>query len=198
MLKQSQKPEGYRELLVYKKADILLSDTLSFTSHFPHLKTLYALADQMNRSARSVKQNIVEGWKRNSTREYYEFLGFSIGSNAELMEDFRDVCSGKYEEKGEMGRTGERGFEIDKLQFYPLDLKLPESVKLFLKAKEVNFLLDQLQTSLVDRMKVKNTLSHADRLREVANKEAEGEAWYQAELKRNGLIRLANGKVVKK
>ena len=83
------------------------------TSVFPKTKTLIALADQMNRSARSVKQNIVEGWKRNSTKEYYEFLGFSIGANAELEEDCMDVWKGVYPElkgiKGVMGAVSEKG-----------------------------------------------------------------------------------------
>ena len=79
------------------------------TSVFPKTKTLIALADQMNRSARSVKQNIVEGWKRNSTKEYYEFLGFSIGANAELEEDCMDIWKGIYPElKGIKGVMGER------------------------------------------------------------------------------------------
>jgi hypothetical protein len=50
----------------------------------------------MNRSARSTKQNITEGWKRNSTSEYYEFLGYSIASNAELEEDCDDIIKEIY------------------------------------------------------------------------------------------------------
>jgi four helix bundle protein len=128
MLKPTRKPYGYKELLVYQKAEELQKHCSLLTSHFPHsshyspstpLKTLLALADQMNRSARSTKQNIVEGWKRNSTSEYYEFLGYSIASNAELEEDCNDIWNGKYPElmgvkglmgeKGEMGIMGERG-----------------------------------------------------------------------------------------
>lgn len=204
MLKQSQNPEGYRNLLVYKKTDTLLADTLSFTSHFPYSKTISALADQMNRSARSVKQNIVEGWKRNSTREYYDFLGFAIASNAELQEDYRDICSGKYAEKGEKGKTGERGVhgtqntDIDALKFYPLDPSLPDCVRLFLQSKEVAFLLDQLQRSLVSRMKDKQTLPQSDRFRAHEEGFAKQEKWYEKELERQGLIRLPDGRVVEK
>ncbi len=79
MLKQSKSPDGYRHLLVYKKANELLSETLNFTATFPREKTINDLEDQMNpvrsregsqrasasngvnRSARSVKANIVEG-----------------------------------------------------------------------------------------------------------------------------------------
>jgi len=69
-----------------------------------------SLADQMDRSARSGKQNIVEGWRRNTTKEYYDFLGFSIGAIAELEEDCDDVWKGIYPNlmglKGIMGKMG--------------------------------------------------------------------------------------------
>src|SRR3990172_3852495 len=113
MLKQSQSPYGYKNLLVFKKAEELQMSCTGLTSVFPKTKTLIALADQMNRSARSVKQNIVEGWKRNSTKEYYEFLGFAIAANAELEEDCADIWRGIYPElmgvKGGMGEKSEIG-----------------------------------------------------------------------------------------
>ena len=112
-MKQANSPYGYKKLLVYKKAEELQHACAELTSHFPRsprYKTLLALADQMDRSARSVKQNIVEGWKRNSTKEYYDFLGFSIGANAELEEDCDDIIKGIYRElKGITGITGEKG-----------------------------------------------------------------------------------------
>ena len=112
-IKPSRNPYGYRELLVYKKADDLQGPCANLTSNFPHSNTAIALADQMNRSARSTKQNITEGWKRNSTKEYYEFLGYALASNAELEEDFTDIWKGHYHElmgiKGVMGEMGEIG-----------------------------------------------------------------------------------------
>lgn len=130
MLKPPRHPYGFKNLLVYKKAEELQMECSRVTAQFPKYKTLIALADQMDRSARSTKQNIVEGWKRNSTKEYYDFLGFSIGANTELEEDCNDIWRGAYpdlmglkgimeekgkgmgkmgEEKGVMGITGEMG-----------------------------------------------------------------------------------------
>ena len=120
MLKTSRDPYGYKNLLAYKKAEELQARCSELTHLFPKLKTLIALGDQMDRSARSVKQNIVEGWKRNSTKEYYEFLGFAIAANAELEEDCADIWRGIYPElmgiKGVMGERGKRdgGGEIGK------------------------------------------------------------------------------------
>ena len=114
-LKQSSSPYGYKSLLVYKKAEELQQACAELTRHFPPFshssssKTLSALADQMDRSARSVKQNIVEGWKRNSTKEYHQFLGFSLGANAELEEDCNDIIKGVYAEMGLKGEMGEMG-----------------------------------------------------------------------------------------
>lgn len=113
MLKQSYSPYGYKNLLVYKKSEELQKECRRLTSRFPKTKTLIDLADQMDRSARSTKQNIVEGWKRNSTSEYYEFLGFSMAANTELEEDCDDIIKGIYPElmeiKGLMGEMGGMG-----------------------------------------------------------------------------------------
>jgi len=83
---------------VYKNAENLQVACSELTHLFPKMKTLVALADQMDRSARSTKQNITEGWKRNSTKEYYEFLGYAVASNAELEEDCTDIWKGMYPE----------------------------------------------------------------------------------------------------
>ena len=200
-LKPTRSPYGYRELLVYQKADVLQSRCSHLTSHFTHSKTLVALADQMNRSARSTKQNITEGWKRNSTKEYYEFLGYAVASNAELEEDCTDICKGHYKElmgvrgimgeKGEKGIMGEKGeslstrsdplnpFNIEKIPFYPLDPLLPPVIQLKLKAKELNFLLEKLQKSLIEKMEESNTLSTSDRIRLREAQEEDFDHWIE-------------------
>lgn len=118
MLKPSRQPYGFKNLLAYKKAEELQMECSRITAQFPKYKTLIALADQMDRSARSAKQNIVEGWKRNSTKEYYDFLGFSIGANTELEEDCNDIWKGTYRDlmgiKGVMGEMGSMRNNIEK------------------------------------------------------------------------------------
>src|SRR3989338_3594095 len=219
MIKQSQSPYGYKNLLVFKKAEELQLSCTALTGVFPKIKTLIALADQMNRSARSVKQNIVEGWKRNSTKEYYEFLGFSIGANAELEEDCMDIWKGIYPDlKGKMGVTGERGThstpstsssllahftplslsDIEKLPFYPLDSSLPPVVRLKLRCKELNFLLSKLQKSLEDKMTAEHTLSTADRFKKSQINQHKNKDWYEKTLADQGFARMENGLIVKK
>lgn len=206
-IKPSRSPYGYRELLVYKKADELQSTCAKLTECFLNFKTLIALADQMNRSARSTKQNITEGWKRNSTKEYYEFLGYALASNAELEEDCTDIWKGHYREltglKGVMGERGGRGYEdsahsdpvspvhpvslfdIEQLPFYPLDLSLPPVVQLKLRAKELNYLLEKLQKSLVNKMSEDQTLPVSERLKLSQQREKDFDHWLE-EQKRNG------------
>ncbi|MDP3763150.1 MAG: four helix bundle protein [bacterium] len=196
-IKPNRNPYGYRELLVYQKADSLQSHCAILTSHFSRSKTAVALADQMNRSARSTKQNITEGWKRNSTKEYYEFLGYAVASNAELEEDATDICKGHYRElmeiKGVMGERGKNGKtpltpliplpypNIESIPFYPLDPSLPPVVQLKLRAKELNFLLEKLQKSLVEKMSAENTLPTAERIRIRDEKEKDFDRWLKKE-----------------
>lgn len=111
----NRKPEGYKELLAYQKAAELQEETLKLVALFPKTKTMVDLADQMARSGRSGTKNIIEGWKRNTTKEYFQFLGFSIGAIEELKDDAADIAKGLYRElmgiKGIMGEKGEKGSE---------------------------------------------------------------------------------------
>lgn len=226
MLKPHSDPYGYKKLLAYKKAEELQSECSRFTHSFPFSKTLSSLQDQMDRSARIGKQNIVEGWKRNTTREYFNFLGFAIGAIAELEEDCNDIIRGNYPElKGIMGQKGKRGshsdpvlsqsknfqsshsdpvlshfslFEVEKLRFYPLDSKLSLVVQLKLRCKELNFLLSKIQKSLELKMSDENTFSSGDRGKMIEKKKNENKKIEKKILEDFGFVRLENGKVVEK
>lgn len=204
MIKPDRKPYGYRDLLVYKKAEQLQMDCSELTHLFPRTKTLIALADQMDRSARSVKQNIVEGWKRNTSKEYYDFLGFSMGANSELEEDCDDIWKKMYPEllqiKGVMGERGMKGEmeDIEKLKFYPIDSNLPSVVKLKLECKELNYLFTQLQKSLVEKMEYEHTMPRRDIFQKQEQEKQKREGDFEEDfLKPLGLKRLPNGQVVK-
>lgn len=109
-----RKPEGYKDLLAYQKAAQVQELTLHLTNLFP--KSFAWLKEQMDKSGRSGTKNIIEGWKRNETREYFTFLGFAIAALEELKDDCADIAKGLYQ--GLMtirglwearGLTGERG-----------------------------------------------------------------------------------------
>ncbi len=209
----SRKPEGYKDLLVYKKAAEIQSLTLKLTDLFPKTKTLLSLKDQMDRSARSGTKNIIEGWKRNTTREYFQFLGFSIGSLEELKDDCKDISLGLYRElmgvRGVMGKIGEAAdpfipivsfseFELNKLSFYPLDETLPPAVQLYLRCKEVLMFLDKLQKSLDLKMDKEGTKSVTEKYRQRLAETKNYNKWLLEETKKLGLVRLEDGRFMKK
>lgn len=83
-----QDPEGYQSLGVWQNASLLRVLTRKFTLSLPLWEK--RLKAQMDDCARSVKRNIEEGWKRPTTSEYLDFLGYSQASLEELKGDIRD------------------------------------------------------------------------------------------------------------
>lgn len=81
-------PKGYQYLAVWQNAALLRVMVRVFTKGLP--KGEYRLKAQMDDEARSVKRNIEEGWKRPTTSEYLQFLGYSQASLEELRGDVRD------------------------------------------------------------------------------------------------------------
>jgi four helix bundle protein len=73
----------HRDLIAWQEAMNLVEAIYQHTAGFPKDET-FGLAVQMRRAAVSVPSNIAEGSARNSTREYYQYLGVATGSLAEL------------------------------------------------------------------------------------------------------------------
>ena len=130
------RPEGYKELLVYKRAEELREFVFKITENFPQDER--RSKEHMRDSSRSVKQNIVEGWKRTTTNEYHDFLSFSIGSLAEIKED-----------GGDSFKDG----LINKEQFD----------ELMNRCRELDYLLNRLQLSLKNKMEREGTLPQKDK-----------------------------------
>jgi four helix bundle protein len=74
---------SYRDLEVWKKAIGLVTDVYRMTRAFPK-DEMYGLTSQIRRAASSVPANIAEGWGRNMTGEYVQFLRIARGSLLEL------------------------------------------------------------------------------------------------------------------
>lgn len=73
---------GYKRLIAWKKSDQLAKVVYKLTLAFPKTEA-YGLVSQLQRAALSVPTNIVEGYGRNSRREFSRFLSISLGSLAE-------------------------------------------------------------------------------------------------------------------
>lgn len=105
-------PLGYKVLRTYQQGEEIYQLTKEFTATYLHTIKDSRLVSHMNDSGRSVPRNIAEGYGRNNTKQYYEFLGFAFGSLLELLEDYlgleRDIKGGLRmirEDKGEQRVT---------------------------------------------------------------------------------------------
>lgn len=75
--------ESHKDLKVWQESMNLVVEIYKITNYFPK-EELYALTNQMKRSAVSIPSNIAEGAGRNGKAEYCRFLYIALGSASEL------------------------------------------------------------------------------------------------------------------
>ena len=110
----------YTDLHFFRKSDVLVQLTKVFCERFlPHHGD--RTVDQMVQAARSIKQNIAEGFTDGQTSFEVEIklLGIARGSNQELLEDYQDylkqhhlpewALAGKAGQPGKPGTPGNAG-----------------------------------------------------------------------------------------
>jgi four helix bundle protein len=110
---EGKKISSYKELEVWKRGVGLVTEVYRATSVFPPSE-LYSLTSQIRRAAVSVPANIAEGWGRESSKNYVQFLRTSRGSLFELetlitissnLDYFKtDKCAAIRTEIDELGR----------------------------------------------------------------------------------------------
>jgi four helix bundle protein len=81
---------SFKDLIVWKKSMDMVEMVYRITQMLPPHER-FGLVSQMRRAAVSVPSNIAEGYGRNSTGSYKQFLSISRGSLFEL-ETQIDVC----------------------------------------------------------------------------------------------------------
>lgn len=74
---------SFRDLQVWQRAIQMSLAIYRLTLGFPK-EELFGLTGQIRRAGVSVASNIAEGYGRNSTGEYKQFLGMARGSNSEV------------------------------------------------------------------------------------------------------------------
>ncbi len=82
-------PEGYKYLVAWSNAVLLRFLIRLLTNELP--KAEYRRKSQADDAARSVVRNIEEGYKRSTTSEYLQFIGYSQGSLEEVKGDIREL-----------------------------------------------------------------------------------------------------------
>lgn len=83
----SKTSNGYIFLVAWSNASLLRYITKRFTDSLP--KSLYRLKSQLDDACRSVVANIEEGYARQTTLEYINFLGYSRASLIEVKGDIQ-------------------------------------------------------------------------------------------------------------
>lgn len=73
----------YRDLIVWQKSMIFVSDIYRITKNFPKNEE-FTLISQLRRASISIPCNIAEGFGRKSPKEFIRFLNISIGSLFEV------------------------------------------------------------------------------------------------------------------
>ena len=73
----------YKDLDLWQKGIEIVDKIYDLTGQFPE-QEVYGLARQMQRAAVSIPSNIAEGFQRNSTKEYKQYLRIALGSCGEL------------------------------------------------------------------------------------------------------------------
>jgi len=74
---------NFRELAVWKKAQLLTKDVYKLSANFPDIEK-FGLTSQIRRSTISIPSNIAEGSSRNSSKDFVRFLRIALGSAFEL------------------------------------------------------------------------------------------------------------------
>ncbi len=75
---------SFFDLRVYKESKLLVREIYALLLKFPKCE-IYALSDQLRRSAVSVPSNIAEGSGRYSIKEKIHFIEIAYGSLAEVL-----------------------------------------------------------------------------------------------------------------
>ncbi len=75
--------ESYKDLDVWKVAMTLAQESYLLSAHFPKDET-YGMAAQIRRAAVSIPANIAEGYGRDQTGSFIQFLRIAQGSAREL------------------------------------------------------------------------------------------------------------------
>lgn len=81
--KRPQQIESFRDLKIWQFGMSIVERVYNVTANFPQSE-VYALTSQMRRAAVSIPSNISEGFRRQHSKEYKQFLNIALGSCGEL------------------------------------------------------------------------------------------------------------------
>jgi len=113
-MEEKKKIESYRDLEVWKKGVRYSLNIYKVTSEFP-VAEQYGITNQLRRASASIPANIAEGYGRDSTKNYIQFLRTSRGSLNET-ETFLFIAYGlKYVDRKTLDELLEKSAELGKM-----------------------------------------------------------------------------------
>jgi four helix bundle protein len=77
------KTKSFKDLIVWQKAYALVKEIYIITKDFPS-REIYGLSQQMRKAVIALPSNIAEGYGRQYSKEYKQFLSIAYGSLCEL------------------------------------------------------------------------------------------------------------------
>jgi len=83
--------KSYRDLIVWRDGVDIATDIYKLTNSFPKEET-YGLSSQLRRAAVSIASNIAEGYGRNTTGSYVQFLKTARGAINEIETQLEISC----------------------------------------------------------------------------------------------------------
>jgi four helix bundle protein len=114
---KSKDSKGYHKLILWQKAREFVKFIYKATEDFPKSEE-YGLKGQLRRAAVSVVLNIVEGYRRNSTKEFLRFLNISGASLTEVEACLEIASDLLYLKPQEQKQLEEKRSELEVILFY--------------------------------------------------------------------------------
>ncbi len=108
--------KSYKELIVWQKSMDLVVEVYKLIKTLPKEED-YALSSQMRRSVISIPSNIAEGQRRNSKKEFSNYLSIAKGSNAVLQTQLLICVRLEYLSKNDIRIAYNLSLEIDKMLY---------------------------------------------------------------------------------
>jgi len=103
----------FEDILIWQKAKLLTLDCYRITKNLKD----YSFKDQMQRACVSVMNNIAEGYERQTTKEFQQFLYIARGSCGEIRSMLYLALDLKYISQNEFNDLYSKSIEISKMIF---------------------------------------------------------------------------------
>jgi four helix bundle protein len=104
----------FKDLLIWQKAMQMVTNIYTTTKSFPK-DEMYGLTSQIRRAAVAIPSNIAEGYGRNHTKEYIQFLYISISSLYELQTQLEIALNIQYINEGQFKDLFETSREVERM-----------------------------------------------------------------------------------